>query len=244
MSNHVHFVVCGERRAARSFIYFYKARYSHYLHGKYGVCDFLRRVRVDIRVLSEETEDVEKAIAYTQMNSVAAQICLHSSQYPWGTGPVFFNADKRTGIALGSLSVRARKRILHTGRAGLPEDWLVSEKGYILPESYVDVRQVEGLFRRPARLEYFLRNSSKAKKRLEASDENLPAFRDQSILNALPDLLQSLFHKRRIEELETGEQVELLRQLRYRFSASPNQIARVCGLTYAEAACLLNGPSV
>ena len=32
----------------------------------------------------------------------------------------------------------------------------------------------------------------------------------------------------------------MLRQLRFRFSADVNQLARVCGLSYAEAARLLD----
>ena len=240
MSNHVHFVLFADEEEARAFIYSFKGRYAQYLNRKYGVDDFLRRVKVDIRDLSLDTEGVEKGIAYTQMNCVAAQICLHPSQYPWGTGNSFFNAASGHGKRLGDLSVRARRRLLHTDHTDLPENWLVSEAGYILPESYVDVARVERLFRKPSRMDYFLRNSSKAKKRLEASDENLPAFRDQVILGALPDLIQSLFHKKHFEELTSVERMELLRQLRFRFSAGPNQMARVCGLTYAEAAYLLN----
>ena len=38
---------------------------------------------------------------------------------------------------------------------------------------------------------------------------------------------------------KTG-QVELARQIRFRFSADANQIARVCGLSYAEVARLLD----
>ena len=40
-------------------------------------------------------------------------------------------------------------------------------------------------------------------------------------------------------ELQTDEQAEFARQIRFRFSADANQIARVCGLSYAEAARLL-----
>lgn len=36
------------------------------------------------------------------------------------------------------------------------------------------------------------------------------------------------------------EQVELARQIRFRFSADANRIARVCGISYAETARLLD----
>jgi len=104
----------------------------------------------------------------------------------------------------------------------------------------VDVGAVETLFRKPTRMNYFLASSSKARKRLE-SEEHLPAFRDQIILAALPDLCRSLFGKDMFQELLPEERTELMRQIRFRFSADVNQIARVCGLSYAEAARVIDG---
>lgn len=122
----------------------------------------------------------------------------------------------------------------------LPPDWQICENGYIPPAFYVAVAAVESLFRSPRRMNFFLINSSKAKKRIESKDENLPAFRDQTILATLPDLCRSLFQKAGFQQLFPEENAELLRQIRFRFSADANQIARVCSLTYAEAARLLD----
>ena len=69
----------------------------------------------------------------------------------------------------------------------------------------------------------------------------VPAFRDQIILAALPDLCRSLFGKDMFQELLQEERTELMRQIRFRFSADVNQIARVCGLSYAEAARVIDG---
>ena len=88
-------------------------------------------------------------------------------------------------------------------------------------------------------MNYFLNSSSKARKRIEV-EKNLPAFRDQVILQALPDLCQSLFQKPDFQDLSTLEKTEFLRQILFRFSSNVNQVARVCGLTYADAARLLD----
>ena len=240
MSNHLHFVVEGRWEDVKAFIDGIKSRYSKYLNHKYGTSEFLRRNKVKIEAVSTLNEGLEKAIAYTQMNCVAASICSHPSQYPWGTGSLFFNAKKRSGKRLGSLSKRARIRLFHCCDVDLPADWLVSEEGYILPESYVDIKSVESVYRNPKRMNYFLTNSSKAKKKREASDENLPSFKDQVILAALPDLYRSLFQKRSFEELSPSEQIESLRHIRFRFSSNVHQIARVTGLTYEEAARMMD----
>ena len=240
MSNHLHFVVQGRWSDVKAFIDGIKSRYSKYLNHKYGTREFLRRNKVRIEEVSTLNEGLEKAIAYTQMNCVAAGICSHPSQFPWGTGPLFFNSTKRSGRRLGSLSKRARIRLFHCCDEDLPTDWLVSEEGYILPESYVNVKYVESVYRNAKRMNYFLVNSSKAKKKMDTSDENLPSFKDQVILAALPDLYRSLFQKRCFTELSPSEQIESLRQIRFRFSSNVHQIARVTGLTYEEAARMMD----
>ena len=240
MSNHVHFVLKGRREDVLGFINQFKQRYSQYFKRKYGTPGFLRRNPLDIQIIPNEDEAVERVIAYVQMNCVAANICAHPTQYPWGTGDAFFSNSKTNGKRVEAYSGRALERLLHSFSDKLPGNWLVSERGFIMPKSYVDVRSVELLYRSPRRMNFFQNNSSKAKKRIEAIDNQIPAFRDQTILAALPDLCRSLFQKATFEELNDQEQSEFARQIRFRFSADATQIARVCGVSYAEAADLLD----
>ena len=240
MSNHVHFILRGTRMDVLYFLNGFKHRYSIYLRRKYGLKKFLRLNDVDVKPIPYEDEAPERAIAYVQMNSVAANICSHPSQWPWGTGNTFFNQTKLGGRSVGSLSHRAIGILFHSDFDGLPEDWTICDEGYIPPQMYVDVEAVEECFRSPNRMNYFLNNSSKAKKRLESAGKNLPSFRDQSILAIMPDLCRSLFQKKSFAELNEDEQSEFARQIRYRFSADANQIARVCGVSYATAARLLD----
>ena len=239
MSNHVHFVLKGRHEEVVAFVNQFKRRYSIYYRRKYGVKEFLRDNGLDAKEIPYEDEAVERAIAYVLMNCVAAGICTHPSQYPWGTGGIFFCPEQTTGLCLKDLSGRARKRLIHSECDNLPGEWSMNPDGYILPQNYVDTSAVGKLYRTPQRLNYFLNNSSKAKKRLSI-DENLPAFKDQTLLAALPDLCRSLFQKDSFLKLGKEEQAEMARQIRFRFSADATQIARVCGVSYADAARLLD----
>lgn len=238
MSNHVHFVLCGTREQVVLFINEYKRHHSAYLQKKYGCREFLRRNEVDIRKVGREDESLERAIAYVQMNSVAANICLHPTGYRWGTGNAFFKETAVQGQALGSMSIRAQKRLLRS-HIMLPQDYLTAD-GYVLTESYVQVQFVESVFRSPARLNYFLVNSSKAKRKLESESASLPVFRDQSILAAVPDLCYSLFRQSDLMELNWEQQAEVIKQIKRRFGSDIHQIARVTGVPYAEAAKMLD----
>lgn len=240
MSNHVHFVLLGTNEDVRRFAEMFKGRYSRYYGNKYGVKAFLRRNDVDVKLVEYEYDSWERVIAYVQMNCVAANICAHPSQYQWGTGNLFFTQTKPSGKRLEEMSARARQRILHSNNVDLPLNWRVLEDGYIDSRSYVNVEMVESMFRTPRRMNYYLITSSKAKKKIEAAEDNLPSFRDQTILNILPELCRSLFQKESFEYLTETEQSEFARQIRFRFSSDANQIARVCGITYAKAARLLD----
>ena len=240
MSNHVHFVLQGLEKDVLKFINQFKQRYALYYHHKYGVVEFLRRNSVDLKEIPFTDNAIEMAIAYVQMNAVAANICDQPDHYPWGTGSVFFNMNPQAGMRTGSLSGRQLRSMLHTRFALFPDNWMISGAGYILPHSYVAIKTVEAIFKTPKRMNYFLRTSSKARKIIENGDDSLPAFRDQIILQALPDLCRSLFHKNGFDYLSPDEKVEFVRQIRYRFSADSKQIARVCGLTYDAASKLLD----
>ena len=238
MSNHVHFVLECTRELALRFITEFKRLYSRYLNQRHGTKELLRGNGVDIQELRLGDESLERAIAYVQMNCVAANICLEPAAYPWGTGRTFFQVSAKRGQCLGVLSARRKNKLLHS-KMILPAGWMLGEDGYILPESYVPVRFVESLFRTPRRMQYFLQSSSKAKRVLDRIEKDLPAFRDQVILAAIPDLCHSLFQKRSIEELDIQQRTELARQIRYRFSADIHQIARVSGIPYQQIAILL-----
>ncbi|MCR4859312.1 MAG: hypothetical protein K5910_01460 [Bacteroidales bacterium] len=238
MSNHVHFVLYCEREKADAFIQKFKRLYAAYYQKKYSVGELLRRNGIDIQEVRREDESLERAIAYVLMNCVAANICLEPTGYPWSSADVFFNQSPLVGVSLKDLSGRKQRSLLKS-RVVLPEDYLLSPKGYILPRSYIDRRWGNTIFHSPKRLNYFLRTSSKARLRLEGNAA--PAFRDQIILAACKDLCQTLFRADTLSALDKSQQAEMLRQLVRRFNADINQLCRVTGIPYAEAARLLDG---
>lgn len=238
MSNHVHFVLCCSHEKALRFSEEYKKRYSQYMNKKYGIKELLRRVHFDIEPIIPEDEALEWIIAYTDMNPVAAGICFSPTGYQWGTGDTFFKTKKAKGRPIGTLSDRARIALLHSTQM-MPPHLLVGDDGFILPESYVKVELVENIFRTPKRMNYFHQNSSKAKRRL-SSEDAAPSFRDQLILSAISDLCQSMFRKQTIKGLSEDELSELLKQLRFRFSSGPDQLARVTGLSFNKVVEMLD----
>lgn len=236
MSNHVHFLLECTESEAEAFINKYKKLYSYYYWEKYGTRQLLRRNEADIQEVGLVPESLERVIAYILMNCVAARICLHISGYKWGTCNTFFNLNRPKSIPLSQLSVRKKRELLKS-RVELPGYWALSEDGYVLPESYVCVDFVETLFSSPARMNYFLNTSSKARSSKLGSG---PSFKDQNISAAMVDICQSLFQKNGPGQLIREEKRELLKQLSRRFGTDLNQLCRVSGIPYSEAARMLD----
>ena len=233
MSNHVHFILSCQKSEAIVFITRFKKLYSQHFSRKYGSCALLRKNDVDIRPLQIGDESFERGIAYVLMNSVAANICLHPSGYPWGTGYIFFRSGPETPLRAGDLSGRARVRFLHS-KLPIPDQYILDKRGFVDPASYVPVKFVESVFRTPKRMNWFLQSSSKARHKGEA-----PSFSDQLISASIRDLSISLFRQAGTGQLNDSQKAELFRQIRFRFSADPAQIARVCGVPYTQVCTLL-----
>lgn len=237
MSNHVHFVLEGMRNQAKLFADRFKMLYGKYYSRKYVSSEYLRRIGIDIREVRLEDESLKRAIAYVIMNSVAANICAYPNMYPWGTGDTFFNPNPPFATELGKLSYKAQFRMLKSN-VKLPADYKISSENYILPSSYVPVRFVESVFSSALGYRYFLNTSFKARKHLEK--DAAPSFKDQNIAAAAVDLCHSLFRAKGFEELSLDQMAELLRQLKYRFSADINQLARVAGMSYTNVAKMID----
>ena len=239
MSNHVHFILYCTYDQALEFINEFKRHQAFHIRKKYGAEKILRRNKIDIQMLDTSEESLERAIAYVQMNPVAANICSHPSQYPWGTGSCFFKKSATKGTPVESLSIRSRYKVLHS-KLAVPAGSLLGEEGFILPESYVETRLVESVFKTPKRMNYFLYNSSKAKVVLNPTNIDGPVFKDQTIIPVMEDLCRTLFKKGSVQELTQPQQAELIRQLRFRASSNINQIARISGIPYETVAKLLD----
>ena len=240
MSNHVHFVLFGKDESAmRAFYAYFKMLYSKYYKRKYGVAHFLRGNTLDCRQILPSDEALERVIAYVLMNPVAANICLHPVNYPWGCGNCFFSPRKVKGRPASTLGPRERRRLFHSEQpAG--RNTIVGDEGYILPESFVRKDMVEAVFRTPGRLNYFLNTSSKARHVLESENALMPSFRDQNLAGFAQDICFSLFRKTSFSVLEEPEKQRLVFEVHRRSGADPKQLARVLEMPPTEVATLLS----
>ena len=231
MSNHLHFVLQAERETdITNFWVKYKQLYATYVRNKYGIKEFLRRNQIDIQKLPTEGERLERTIAYTVMNPVAARICATPDAWRWGSGGCYFNRVPLAGKQISEMSMKQCMRVLHSKVKMAPKMGLAPD-GVIWPQTYVETEAVEKRFRTPARFSYFLNTSTAAKNRPEQIRSVF--FRDQTVLAAIPEINEQLFGTQQLDREQT---VRLARELRQRFHSDARQLARVLGLRPEAAA--------
>ena len=238
MSNHVHFLLMVDNPAqAKAFFDFFKNLYSIYVHKKYGTKRFLRENQCDYSEVSPSSldEGLERVIAYILMNPVAANIVANAFLYRWGCGECFFSQRAPRGKKAGTLSGREKARLLKT-TLKIPDSFIISEDGYILPESYILKDFVQSVFHTPKRLNFHLYNSSKARQVIEGAPPSLPSFRDQSLVSLAQDIAVSLFRKDSLSELDTDERRLMIQEVKRRTGADIKQLTRVLGLSHREIA--------
>ena len=236
MSNHLHFVIACPYDKAVLFASRFKTLYGRYYARKYGTRNFMRRLGVDYRPVWTEDESLLRAIAYVQMNCVAANICPYPYMYKWGTGSVFFNENKFHSRTLGEMSDTKQAKMLHSN-VFLPRSYKVCDDGFILPESFVQVKFVQEQFRSSNRYLYFLNTSSKAKAHMEK--DAAPSFSDQVLVAAIRDLCHSLYRSVSFNELPQTDKSDLIKNIKRRFSADISQIGRVLGIPYEDVARMM-----
>lgn len=239
MSNHVHFLLQCRYSEAKHFLDRFKTLYGRYFCRKYHTKNHLSGIRADITEVEWKNDNLENALAYVQMNCVAANICLTPESYPWGCGNSFFNVDAKRGRRLGDMTRRAQIRLLRSN-AVLDQNLEVGEEGFILPKSYLKVKFVESVFQTPKRMLYYRNKSSKAKAVLEKKITDSVSFSDQTLFSALGELCRGLYQKKDPYFLEREQKVNLAHYLHRFFKADAHQISRILGFTYSESASILD----
>ena len=128
---------------------------------------------------------------------------------------------------LSDLSETEKQDILKTW-AELPGDWEIDQNGMILPECFLDISKLEGLFKSPARYLYYL--SKKLEGKVEMQHGIQAFFCDKELRVIVKDLCLDLFGRQDSDNLDFNSKLLLARRLRYNYASTPKQISRMLNM--------------
>ncbi len=231
MSNHVHFILKGQRENCLRFIREYKRRRSRQLMMRYkgerkidGADIFMRMVRND--------EDGQGALAYVMRNPMGAGMQLRPGEYRWGSAFLYFSERSfvQGGFRkIGELSERKRQRLFRT-EIQMPGSYLVDNNDIIFPGSYVDYRAVEDVYGSVKKLLYFLSSNKDMEEDIKCGILAKARYNDSELVVSLDCLCGERFKGRKYEKLKIEDRYFLAREMKRRYGVGAKQLARVMSL--------------
>lgn len=229
MSNHFHFILYGERQACCEFAAEYKRRCGIRLRLSRLEVNALGNLQLSINEI-KDGEYLENAIAYVLRNPLAARINVMPHHYAWSTANIYFRGDSvLDGTPVNELSERKRHRILKT-KVILPDHYMVNDKGMILPESFVDPKPLETIFRHPSRLMFALARKVEPEVELEFGIADRVSYTDAELKSLINEFIATEFGVSGMSALSIEQKLRLCTVMRRNFNASVKQISRITRL--------------
>lgn len=229
MSNHVHFVLCGDTEACLRFFALFKQRLKKYFEA--------RRVIVDLSGFEPNTvsfdslESLRNQIGYTNRNQYVVNPAYTPFSYPYGAGNCYFLPvnQKRAESFFGQLTFRQKRVLLHTHQMDYPDGYAIID-GYISPASYCAVSFGEHIFR-DAR-HYFFKVSREIEGYKEVADAlgESVFYTDDELSAVLYKICKDQYEGQRATLLPQKDKLELAQKLHFDYNADNKTIARLLKL--------------
>lgn len=245
MDTHVHFVLYGTFEECNRFMHDYVSRTSRHIaitHGEHNKMD-----GVPIHYQPVDTDIYLKTvICYTIKNAPVGGIPYMGWDYPWSSGPLYF---RKSGIwsspiwleedALEPLDGKfiKQRQILKTRNR---QPGTVRMMGSVVfPGEYVAFEIVERLFKTCKSFNFFMCSSREDDVDSRGGTISHLSIPMQEMRQHKNETCLELFGTTSVKGLSTAQRLKLARTLRRRFNSSLKQIARLCGLIYAEVKDLI-----
>ena len=236
MDNHFHFILCADTEEE---IKTFGTKVSQLYQRRNGT-SLERTVKESIRwwyATLDSEEYVKTAIAYTLKNPTNAFYPKKSLSYPWSSGNLYFRDEMeletlfRVYQRIGEMKATKVRSLLKT-QHHFPENWYMTDYGFIWPGSYVNWQRVETLFGGPKSFQYYI--SATKKEQMEGLLENQRrvCISDLEIRDAAKSLCAELYGCNRIGEVNLQGRCEIARRLKLKFGCSSKQIDRILHLAH------------
>lgn len=239
MDTHVHFILYGDFAACNCFTHEYVRRTSMHISHKYGENN--KMDAVPIRHQSIDTDRyLKNSICYTFRNPATAGICYSEYNYPWSSACLVPDDGSHwnsvnlygVGIPAANISITELRKICRTRETINPKIRIID--GVIFPGEYVATDVVRKIFRSRKAFHFFMCSTKESDIESRGGAYSYLSIPTQEMRQHKTETCMELFGKKDIRTLNTGERIQLARTLKARYTCSPKQILRLCGLAHTD----------
>lgn len=225
MGNHFHFVVWSDRDMLRNFLISFKRRYSMWLHRKYGLRNFMSKIKIQVDYLPDSAA-TRRAIAYVLTNLQKANVNISPQGYEWCSANCYFNPRRSSGLRnVDKIGLNESRRLFRT-RNKINAELYVDQNGVIDSRSIVSWSLVERIFGSYKSMNYYM---GIVKNEADIGHSG-GARNDSDIYTELQAKYGKQYGVDSIQDIPFEEKVGLIKVMKREYGSGPKQIARILGL--------------
>ena len=230
MSNHVHFILCGDEIKVQTFFVLFRKRLMRYFSETGDKTDFSHfgcRQLIPIETL----ESIRNQICYTNRNNFVADPGHTPFSYPYGANGYYFHSGmkQRVDRRFGDLGTKKKRELLHSRETGYPDDYIIVDD-YISPVNYCRLDIGEGVFRDARHYFHKLSKNVESYKDIAAIVGDAIFYTDDELSDVLFTICRERYGDKRPSILNKDEKVAIAKELHYSYNADNSQIARMLKL--------------
>lgn len=239
MSNHIHSIVACTKEKCQLLVDAFRYRERKHLRSK-GLYYELDGLSCEEPIAIESLQALRKEIVYCNRNGYLVDPGETPFSYQWGGGSLYFNpyAQMQSGIPANKISYKDKRRLSCRSACQLPPGYMLRD-GMILPNSYVDYRLGQAMFRDAHH--YF----SMISKDYETFSELAIRFGDKVVVTDEEMFsIVMLLSKRDYDGahptlLSPSAKIEIARKLHKDYNATPTQLKRILKMDMADVNAVL-----
>lgn len=227
MSNHVHFIVQSNgKEDAQLFFNIYKKRLTRFFREEKRILDLSHFSSEPIAI--ESLESLRNQIVYTNRNNFVVDPDQTPFSFQYGANSFYFNPIAKCiqGRQFGSLSQRAKMRLLHSKETKYPDCYMVIGN-YFAPYSFCDLALGEGVFRDARHYIYKLTRDVESYKELAALLGDIDYYTDDELVGIVYALCKQRFNSDKPALLTVSQKDELVKVLHFEYHADNRKISRL-----------------
>lgn len=229
MSNHVHFILWGERDECLEFFKRFKRLLRVYLS----------RNKPEISLASFETnpiaipdlEALRTQILYTNRNNYVVDPDQTPFSYPFGANSFYFNpySSKLARCTFGDLGDKEKRDIFHTHKPLLPKEYEIIDN-HVSPQSFCWIKFGESVFRDARHYFHKITRDIENYKTIAEQIGDSMYYTDNELYSIIYDVCKKKYDGQKATLLPRNQKIELAKSLHYDYNADNEKISRLLNL--------------
>lgn len=240
MSNHLHFVIEGNKDNAQAFYHDLIQRLRRYLIRQNREFE-IHNIRYSIFKVND-IGYLRNLIAYVNRNGYLINKNETPFSYQWGANGYYFTllGEMENRTPLTRISIRRKMEMFHTRDVIFPDNYYLTN-GYISPWCYCKIESGESIYKNGHH--YFSLVSRRVETFSDIAREigDTITYTDEEMYVAAIHNIHKQYDKQNIQSLTKTEKLELAKHLHFEYNATNKQIGRLLKLDITVLNALFHG---